>query len=75
MDSKEAVHLSRNNRVVPESLGQIETLDYTRRVIMEEISEMLRDYLISILEGAEPEPSEEDLALALELEDQLLERQ
>jgi len=42
---------------------------------MEEISEMLRDYLISILEGVEPEPSEEDLALAIELEDQLLERQ
>jgi len=39
------------------------------------MSEMLRDYLISILEGAEPEPSLPHLALARELEDQLLERQ
>ena len=38
------------------------------------MSEMLVAYLISILEGVEPEPSEEDLALALELEDQLLEQ-
>jgi hypothetical protein len=38
----------------------------------EEMPEMLAAYLVSILEGVEPEPSKEDLEMAIELEDQLL---